>query len=144
MHRMKQIALLSLLIISVAARSQQYKDTTLSVRGFTCTCKYNLNIEDDNKIFDLSEKPAHYPDGEEEWKKFVKKNLDKGFKRNEKVEVRFQVDKDGNLSGYELMTRSPAQKYQEIVRILKLSGKWFPSIQDGFCVKSMVSLTFEL
>ena len=124
--------------------SQQYKDTTFSVRGFTCSCKYNLNIEDDNKIFDLSEKPAHYPDGEEEWKKFVKKNLDKGFKRKEEVEMRFQVDKDGNLSGYELMTRSPAQKYQEIVRVLKLSGKWMPSVQNGYCVKSMVSLTFDL
>ncbi|MEK7224745.1 MAG: hypothetical protein AAB221_03590 [Bacteroidota bacterium] len=141
---MKNLFSFFLLLSALSVYSQQYKDTTFSVRGFTCTCKYNLNIEDDNKIFDLSEKPAHYPDGEEEWKKFVKKNLDKGFKGNEEVEVRFQVDKDGNLSGYELMTRSPAQKYQEIVRVLKLSGKWLPSVQNRFCVKSMVSLSFEL
>jgi len=92
----------------------------------------------------LSEQPAHYPDGEEEWKKFVKKNLDKGFKGKEEVEVRFQVDKDGNLSAFELMTRSPAQKYQEIVRVLKLSGRWMPSVQNGYCVKSVVRLTFDL
>jgi Gram-negative bacterial TonB protein C-terminal len=69
------------------------KDTMISVRGFTCNCKYNFNIEDDNKIFDRSEKPATYPGGDEAWKKFVKKNLDKSIKGNEKVEVRFQVDK---------------------------------------------------
>lgn len=141
---MKNLFSFFLLLSALSVYSQQYKDTTFSVRGFTCTCKYNLNIEDDNKIFDLSEKPAHYPDGEEEWKKFVKKNLDKGFKGKEEVEVRFQVDKDGNLSAFELMTRSPAQKYQEIVRVLKLSGKWMPSVQNGYCVKSVVRATFNL
>lgn len=141
---MKTLFSLFLLCITSSVYSQQYKDTTFSIRGFTCTCKYNLNIEDDNKIFDLSEQPAHYPDGQEEWKKFVKKNLDKSFKGKEEVEVRFQVDKDGNLSAFELMTRSPAQKYQEIVRVLKLSGKWMPSVQNGYCVKSIVSLTFDL
>ena len=120
------------------------KDTTFSVRGYTCNCKYNFNEEDDIGIFDLNEKPAHYPGGDEEWKKYVKKNLDKGFKGKDKVELRFQVDKNGNLSEFELMTRSPAQKYQEIVRVLKLCGKWFPSVQDGYCVKSYVRLTFEL
>lgn len=141
---MKFLYSLFLLLTSLSVYPQQYKDTTFSVRGFTCTCKYNLNVEDDNKIFDLSEKQAHYPDGQEEWKKFVKKNLDKGFKGKEEVEVRFQVDKDGNLSAFELMTRSPAQKYQEVVRVLKLSGKWMPSVQNGFCVKSVVRLTFDL
>jgi len=141
---MKNLFSLFLLLTTLSVYPQQYKDTTFSVRGFTCTCKYNLNIEDDNKIFDLSEQPAHYPDGQEGWKKFVKKNLDKSFKGKEEVEVRFQVDKEGNLSDYELMTRSPAQKYLEIVRVLKLSGKWIPSVQNGYCVKSMVRLTFDL
>ena len=141
---MRKSFLLLFLLTGLHTYSQDYKDTTFSVRGFSCSCKYNFNVEDDNKIFDRSEKPAHYRGGDEEWKKFVKKNLDKGFKGKDKVEVRFQVDKNGDLSEFELMTRSPAQKYQEIVRILKLSGKWFPSVQNGYCVKSYVRLTFEL
>jgi len=124
--------------------SQDAKDTTFYVRGFSCSCKYNINIEDDNKIFDRSGQLAYYPGGDKEWKKFVKKNLDKGLKGKDKVEVRFQVDKNGVLSSFELMTRAPAQKYQEIVSILKLSGNWFPSVQNRYCVKSFVSLTFEL
>jgi hypothetical protein len=141
---MRKLFFLLSLLISLHTYSQDYKDTAFSVRGFTCQCKYNNNIEEDNKIFDRSGQPAYYPGGDEEWKKLVKKNLDKGFKKNERVEVRFQVDKNGGLSEFELMTRSPAQKYQEIVRVLKLSGKWFPSVQDGYCVKSIIRLTFEL
>lgn len=124
--------------------SQEYKDTTFSVREHTCSCKYNLNNEDDKGIFDLNEKKARYPGGEDEWKKFLKKNLDKGWKGKDEVELRFQVDKNGDLSGYELMSRSPAQKFQEIVRVLKISGKWFPSVQKGFCVSSIVTLRVEL
>jgi hypothetical protein len=140
----KKIFFLFGLCIGSYTYSQEFKDTTFSVRGFSCSCKYNFNIEEDNKIFDRSGKPAYFPGGEDKWKKFVKENLDKGFKGNEKVEVRFKVDKNGDLSEFELMTRSPAQKYQEIVKVLKLSGKWFPSVQDGYCVKSYLRLTFEL
>jgi hypothetical protein len=141
---MKKTFFLLPLLIGLNTYSQEFKDTAFLVRGFSCSCKYNFNIEEDSKIFDRSGKPVYYPGGEDKWKKFVKENLDKGFKKNENVEVRFLVDKNGDLSEFELMTRSPAQKYQEIVRVLRLSGKWFPSVQDGYCVKSYLRLTFEL
>ncbi|MEQ1677732.1 MAG: hypothetical protein ABL876_13570 [Chitinophagaceae bacterium] len=131
-------------IISSHAFSQEYNDTTYHVREFTCSCKYNLDPQEDNKIFDRSAKSAYYPGGEEEWKKFAKKNLDKGFKGKHTVEVRFQVDKNGDLSGFTLLSTAPAQKYEEVVRVLRSSGKWFPSIQNGFCVKSSLRLSFEL
>jgi hypothetical protein len=141
---MRKLFLLFSLITSFTASSQEFKDTTFSVRELTCQCKYNLNVEDDVKIFDRSEKPAYYPGGEEEWKKFVKKNMDKGFKGKDNVEVRFQVDKNGDISSFLLLNKSPNQKYEEVLRVLKLSGKWFPSLQNGFCVKSYVRLSFEL
>ena len=70
--------------------------------------------------------------------------MDKGLKGKDEVEVRFQVDKNGDLSTFLLMNKSPNQKYEEVLRLLKSSGKWFPSIQNGFCVKSYVRLSFEL
>ena len=124
--------------------SQTYKDTKFSVRAFTCSCKYNINISDDNIIFDRDEKVAHYPGGEKEWKKFLKKNLDEGFKGKHEVQVQFQVSKNGDLSEFTLLNRTPNQKYEEVLRVLKLSGKWFPSVQKGFCVKSSVRLVLEL
>lgn len=141
---MRILVLILSSLVAWQAAAQSSKDTTYSERGFSCSCKYNLRVEDDNGIFDRNAKPAAYPGGEEEWKKFVKKNLDKSFKGKDKVEVKFQVDKNGDLSLFEVMTKSPAQKFEEIVRVLKLSGKWFPSVQDGFCVKSFLRLTFEL
>lgn len=141
---MKKITLFIGLFICYNSFSQAAKDTTFSVREFTCQCKYNTNIEDDNKIFDRAEKLAYYPGGEDEWNKFVKKNMDKGFKGKHIVEVRFQVDKNGDLGGFLLLNKAPNQKYEEILRILKLSGKWFPSVQNGYCVKSYARLSFEL
>lgn len=141
---MRKILFLLSLLIGVHSYSQEFKDTTFSVREFTCQCKFNLNALDDNKIFDRSEKPAYYPGGEEDWEKFVKRNLDKKFKGKDKVEVRFEVEKNGELSNFLLLNRSPNQKFEEVVRVIKLSGRWFPSIQNGFCVKSYVRLSFEL
>ncbi len=141
---MKKKYFLLCLLIPSKIYSQEFKDTTFSVQGVTCQCKYNINIEDDNKIFDRSEKVAYYPGGEDEWKKFVKKNIDKSYKGKDEVIIRFEVDKNGDLSGFTLLNKSPNQKYEEVVRILKLSGKWFPSIQNGFCLKSYVRLSFEL
>ena len=132
------------LLIWIDSYSQEFKDTTYSVRGFTCPCKYNFNIDDDNKIFDRSEKPAYYPGGEEDWKKFVKKNMATKFKGKDNVEVRFQVDKNGDLSAFLLLNKAPNQKYEEVLRLLQSSGKWFPSLQNGYCVKSYVRLSFEL
>ena len=133
-----------LLISVLQTYSQEFKDTTFTVHGFTCPCKYNIKVEDDNKIFDRSGKAAYYPGGEEEWNKFVKKNMDKGFKGKHEVEVRFEVDKNGDLGNFLLLNKAPNQKYEEILRLLKSSGKWFPSVQNGYCVKSYVRLSFEL
>lgn len=141
---MRKILFFLFLLIGVQTYSQEYKDTAFSVRGFTCQCKYNINIADDNKLFDRSEQAAYYPGGDEEWKKFVKKNIDKGFKGNHTVEIRLQVDKNGDLSSFVLLNKAPNQKYDEVLRVLKLSGKWHPSIQNGFCVKAYLRLTFEL
>ena len=132
------------LLIGIDSYSQEFKDTTFSVREFTCSCKYNFKVEDDNKIFDRAEKVAHYPGGEEEWKKFVKKNIDKSVKGKHPVEIRLEVDRNGDLSTFLLLNKAPNQKYEEVLRLLKSSGKWFPCVQNGYCVKSYVRLSFEL
>ena len=135
---------LLLLLSNLHTYSQGYKDTIYSVRGFTCSCKYHLNSGDNKGIFDRTEQPASYPGGEDEWKDFVKRNLDKSLNGKDKVEIRFEVDKNGDLSAFEILNQAPAQKLEEVVRLLKLSGKWFPSRQNGYCVKSFVRRTFEL
>lgn len=141
---MKKLLFLFPLLFCLHTYSQDYRDTTFSVRDFACSCKYFVNIEDDNKIFDRSEEPAYYPGREKEWKKFLKGNLNTNFAgKKHEFRVQFVVSKNGNLSDIRLLDRAVYQKYEEAVRVLKLSGKWFPAIQNGYCVKSYYTVLFK-
>jgi protein TonB len=69
-----------------------------------------------------------------EFIKFMKTNqkLSPGTENSAaKVFVNFIVEKDGSLSNLKVL-RSPSDTYSiEAVRILKLSPKWKPGIQNG-------------
>ena len=143
---MRQLLLPILFILGFEASSQQTKDTVFYVRGAACSCKYIIDSAGDNRIFSRQQDPAYYPGGEESWKKFLKKNLDeKAFKGKHEIQVRFLVDKNGDPSNFvHLNTTTPAEKFAEIVRVIKLSGKWFPSVQGGFCIRSYVRMMVPL
>ncbi|MCX6315749.1 MAG: hypothetical protein NTW29_00545 [Bacteroidetes bacterium] len=141
---MKKTLFILFIGCSTPGISQEYKDTVFTAGGHSCSCRYNFNEKDDNGIFDRNAKDPSFPGGEEEWNRFVKKNIDKSFKGKHTVEIKFIVDKNGDLSGFTVINSAPAQKYEEVVRVLKLSGKWFPSVQKGFCVKSIVTLKVTL
>lgn len=141
---MKKITCILLFFISISVYSQESKDTSFSIRGFNCVCKYHINQLDDNKIFERSVTPAYFPGSEEEWKKFLKKNLNLKLKGNNVVQFRFEIDKNGDPNNFLLMNEAPVEKFNEIIRVIRLSGKWFPAIQGGFCVKSYVRMKLEL
>jgi hypothetical protein len=141
---MKLIQLSLFLLFASSVCSQITKDTTFSIRGYNCECKLVLEDGGDVKPFDLNEKPASYPGGDEAWKKFVKKNIDKKIKGKDAVEVQVEINEKGVLSGFRLLSRAPNQKYEEALRLLRMSGNWFPTVRNGFCVKSVKRLIFEL
>lgn len=147
---------ISLLIFSLflacSAAAQEARDTVFLIRGSICGCKFNLDPAADKEVLlsggygmgSNAQQPAFYSIDDKDWKQFLKKNLNTGLKGKDEVEVRFVISKNGDLSHFELLTASPAQKFQEVVRVLKLSGKWFPSIRNGYCIQSSMRLTFEL
>ena len=143
--------LLCLLTAFISA-AQEARDTVFEIRGEQCSCKYNLNPAADKEVLlsgghstgNDDQQPAYYSREGKDWQLFLKKNLDTGLKGKDEVEVRFRVSKNGVLSHFELLTASPAQKFQEVVRVLKLSGKWFPSIRNGYCIDSSLRMIFEL
>jgi periplasmic protein TonB len=143
MQCMKITLLLISLFIGSQLLSQTTIDTTFSIRGNTCQCKLVKEGTADVKPFDLNEKPAYYPGGEDAWEKFVKKNINKKLKGKDAVEVHVEINEKGELSGFRLLNRAANQKYEEAVYILKLSGNWFPAIQNGYCVKSVKRLVLE-
>ena len=123
---------------------QVVKDTTFIVGNYSCSCKYQKEGLPDIKPFDINEKSPSYPGGVEAWEKFLKKNLNKRLKWDEKVVVKFHVDIDGNLSGINLQNHAAVQKFQELIRVLKISGKWFPGVREGFCVAGDVTIEAKL
>jgi protein TonB len=98
--------------------------------------------EDDERFIPI-EKEAEYPGGVQAWVRYLQKNLrapeaalsDVGQTR---VEVRFIVDKDGNVSEVEAIG-GPEQNgmREEAVRVIKKSGKWVPALQNGRYVKTV-------
>ncbi len=144
---MRKSFLLLSLLTGLHTYSQDFRDTTFSVRGFTCQCKYNTIIEDKedkNKIFYRAEESACYPGGENEWSRFMEKNLDTNLKGKKQIfSVEVIINKEGNLTYFRLVDKAKKNKYKEALRVLKMSGKWFPAIQNGYCVKSYHTIVFN-
>lgn len=95
---------------------------------------------DDNTIFRKVEIESSYKGGPAAWQRFLLKNFRTPQATEEEsgdatVVVRFIVDKEGNVSDVEAISGPPALQ-KEAVRVVRLSGKWEPAIQNGRKVKS--------
>jgi protein TonB len=99
--------------------------------------------EDDyDKLFTKVEIESSYPGGMEAWARFLHKNLripDEAINNNIQgtVTVQFIVDKEGNVSDVEAVGGPEGGGLrEEVIRVIKKSGKWTPAIQNGRQVKS--------
>lgn len=116
---------------------------TFSLSAFVIMAQEPDMVEIDGKIFEKVEVEAAYTGGVEAWKNFLIKNLnpsvplDKGAPAgNYTVVVQFVVDKDGNVSEIKGLTNHGYGMEQEVIRIMKMSGKWTSAMQNGRPVKA--------
>ncbi|GGA88202.1 energy transducer TonB [Puia dinghuensis] len=96
------------------------------------------NMEDG--IVDIVQIESSYKGGMAAWQRFLLKNFRVPQATEDQsgdvtVVVRFIVDKEGNVSNVEAIS-GPAELQKEAVRVIRLSGKWEPAIQNGRKVKS--------
>jgi protein TonB len=108
--------------------------------------------DNDGKPFVKVEIESHYPGGDAAWLRYLNKNLrfpqeaiDKELQGT--VLVRFIVDKEGNISDVEAIGGpDDGGVRDEVVRVIKKSGKWVPAVQNGRYVKSYKQqpVTFQL
>jgi len=105
---------------------------------------------DYNKIFTLVEIEPAFPGGEAAWVKFLTTNMsypkdamDKKIKG--KVIVRFIVNKDGSLRNIEAL-EGPELLTPEAIRLITVSKKWLPAIQNGIRVSAYCqqAINFDL
>lgn len=99
-------------------------------------------IDEEKSIFTKLDFEASYPGGPWAYARFLNSTFrypDKAQKQEIQgtVVVQFLVDRNGNLSGVEVIS-GPASGglREEAVRIIKASGKWLPGIQNGRIVAS--------
>ncbi len=91
-------------------------------------------------IVERVEIESTYPGGAPAWQRFLLKNfrapeLTVDEPTTATVVVRFIVDKEGKVSDVEAIS-GPEILRKEALRVIRLSGKWIPAIQNGRQVKS--------
>lgn len=96
--------------------------------------------DNDDDVAEIVQIESSYKGGMAAWQRFLLKNFrppeaSDDESGNVTVVVRFIVDKEGNVSDVEAIS-GPAALQKEAVRVIRLSGKWEPAIQNGHKVKS--------
>lgn len=89
-----------------------------------------------------------YPGGTQKFYAFIKKNyvipkeiLDDKSSRGG-VFAKFIIEKDGSLSGIEVIRDIGYESGRELERVLKLSPNWIPAIKDGNPVRCLYSIPY--
>jgi hypothetical protein len=115
---------------------------------FNCFCVAQNNPPIDTSkagdlIFEKIDIEAGYPGGITAWRKYLERNLnaivpvDNGAPAGYyTVHVRFIVSRTGEVTDVKALTNIGYGMEQEVIRIIKKSGKWTPGIQNDRAVNS--------
>lgn len=89
-------------------------------------------------VFAPSYSNPEYPGGQEALSRFLSQNLatpgdlEPGEKKM--VKIRFSVDKDGAVTGFEIDQTGGAEYDREVIRVCKKMRRWKPARQNGVAV----------
>jgi protein TonB len=96
----------------------------------------NVTEASDNQIFTAVEINPNFPGGEAAFGKFLQKNIKYPTIAKEnniqgRVYVNFVVERDGSLTDIKVVREPGSGLGDEAARVLKMSPKWTPGIQNG-------------
>jgi len=124
------------------------KDTTFYINGDSLKCKVSTDSRTDNMFFDKVEIAPSYPGGENQWNNFIKENIrypQRAARKGTKsiVEISFIIRRNGETTDFSILKPQENGLSEEAIRLVVLSGKWFPAIQNGYCVNAYFSIPIE-
>ncbi len=101
-------------------------------------------LQDPNNIvFRKVEVEPSFPGGEKEWHRFLEKNISVNVplsknapKGTYTVIIQFIVDREGNISDLKPLTNHGYGMEDEAMRVMSMSPKWKPGIQNGHIVNA--------
>jgi hypothetical protein len=101
------------------------------------------SLKTDSKEFVRVDEEASYPGGAPAWIGFLQKNLQADIPTNNNAPIGkyqafavFIVDKDGSVSDVKASTHFGFGMEEELIRVIKLSGKWLPAMSNGKPLKA--------
>lgn len=157
-YRLLLPAIFTLISLSLAANAQKktvldsipsFPDSTVKqVDSATIANEEQLRKEQHTTIVEIEPSPQG---GLDKFYQFLAVNLRYPFEDRKnlvqgKVFIQFIVERDGSLTNFSVV-RSPSKTLaQEAIRVLQLSPKWRPGIQNGKPVRVQftVPITFNL
>jgi antitoxin component YwqK of YwqJK toxin-antitoxin module len=96
-----------------------------------------------DSVFDRKLVDAEFPGGDDDWRRFLQKNLNVGIASdnrapngNHTVIIRFAIDINGNVTDVDAEDNPGYGIVQEGIRVIKLSPKWRPAKKYGRRIKS--------
>lgn len=98
--------------------------------------------------FRAIERNAEFPGGPEALNKYLANNLrtpeDLANGEKKEVKIRFRVDADGNVNGFEIVSSGGPVFDKEVLRVCKKMPRWSPAFQNGINVpvNYMIPVTF--
>lgn len=132
------VPLFGLMLALSSATMAKNEDVTTSEKPI-------LLPQKNNKVFTEVEQAPGYPGGVDKFFKFLQQNIKYPAEaRNKKIQgkvfVSFIVEKDGSLSNIKVVRDPGAGCGAEALRVMKLSPKWNPGIQNGKKVRVQYTL----
>jgi len=93
---------------------------------------------DKETVLVTAEKMPEFPGGMDGLKRFLSRNLRSTHEMDPgtaiRVQVKFVVDKDGNVTALELQQSGGKDFDSEVIRVLKKMPRWQPGMQNGIAV----------
>jgi hypothetical protein len=101
------------------------------------------DIDTAKPVFVKVQQEAQFPGGPAAWRQFLQKELKADVTVNNgapagtyTVMIQFLVDADGSISDIRPLTKHGYGTEEEVLRIMQLSPKWTPAVQNGRPVAS--------
>jgi hypothetical protein len=105
------------------------------------------NDDSPDKIYTSVEQVPEFPGGIEKFKLYVKNNLVMPQNANGitgRVIVTFVVERDGSLTGLNVVRGLSTDIDKEVIRLLKQSPKWHPGIRNGKPVRVAYTVPIQV
>jgi N-acetylmuramoyl-L-alanine amidase len=121
-----------------ASYEKYNKNNNLPLQEIVVVGYRKKESDDAIPIFEKVETPPSFPGGADAWRKYLEKNLnslvpvDSGAKAGTyTVQVKFVVDKNGDVSSIRALTHHGFGMEEEVVRVIAKGPKWVPAKQNG-------------